>query len=94
MSGKILRLEGGLSLASKVNWAPLDMAGANLLGLSVLFKMRAYELNWGHASFFFPTEREFDAVFYINVGEKYVYYGEQHVLGKQNHAYIRCVKDY
>lgn len=85
---------GGLSLASKVNWAPLDMAGANLLGLSVLFKMRAYELNWGHASFFFPTEREFDAVFYINVGEKYVYYGEQHVLGKQNHAYIRCVKDY
>ncbi len=83
----------GADLVSKANWK-LNERYVNSSGMSVLFMMRAYELNWGHASFFFPTEREFDAVFYINVGEKYVYYGEQHVLGKQNHAYIRCVKDY
>ncbi len=83
----------GQDLVSKANWE-LNNRYVNSSGMSVLFTMRAYELNWGHASFFFPTEREFDAVFYINVGEKYVYYGEQNVLGKQNHAYIRCVKDY
>ena len=83
----------GQDLVSKANWK-LNKRYVNSSGMSVLFTMRAYELNWELADFFFPTEREFDAVFEINIGEKYVNYGEQHVLGKQNHAYIRCVKDY
>ena len=83
----------GADLVSKANWK-LNERYVNSSGMSVLFMMRAYDLNWSQAWFFFPSEREFDAVFYINVGEKYVHYGEQHVLGKQNHAYIRCVKDY
>lgn len=83
----------GQDLVSKANWE-LNNRYVNSSGMSVLFTMRAYDLNWSQAWFFFPSEREFDAVFYINVGEKYVHYGEQHVLGKQNFAYIRCVKDY
>lgn len=83
----------GADLVSKANWK-LNERYVNSSGMSVLFMMRAYDLNWSQAWFFFPSEREFDAVFYINVGEKYVHYGEQHVLGKQNFAYIRCVKDY
>ncbi len=83
----------GQDLVSKANWE-LNNRYVNSSGMSVLFMMRAYDLNWSQAWFFFPSEREFDAVFYINVGEKYVHYGEQHVLGKQNFAYIRCVKDY
>ena len=83
----------GADLVSKANWK-LNERYVNSSGMSVLFTMRAYDLNWSQAWFFFPSESEFDAVFYINVGEKYVHYGEQHVLGKQNFAYIRCVKDY
>lgn len=50
--------EGGLALSSKVNWWPVNMSGANLLGLSVLFQMKTYKENWKNATFFLPVEQD------------------------------------
>lgn len=84
---------GGLSMASKANWTT-DKTGANLLGMSVLFQMRSYEKNSSQAWFFLPLEKEYNAVFYMNIMDEYVFYGENVILGKHITAYIRCVKDY
>ncbi|SHH90500.1 major paralogous domain-containing protein [Fibrobacter sp. UWH9] len=85
---------GGLSLASKVNWAPLDMAGANLLGLSVLFKMRAYELSWMQAYFLLPNESSAIGTYAVTITDKYVWFGDNDHLGKHILYSVRCVKDY
>lgn len=84
----------GLPLASKVNWSPLDKAGANMSGLSVLFQMRTYDVNWNQAWFILPSEKDNDAFFYVLVNEKNVYYSTDYVLGKHITVNVRCVKNY
>ena len=84
----------GLPLASKVNWSPLDKVGANMSGLSVLFQMRTYDVNWNQAWFILPSEKDNDAFFYVLVNEKNVYYSTDYVLGKHITVNVRCVKNY
>ena len=84
----------GLPLASKVNWSPLDKAGANMSGLSVLFQMRTYDVNWNQAWFILPSEKDNDAFFYVLVNEQNVYYSTDYVLGKHITVNVRCVKNY
>ena len=84
----------GLPLASKVNWSPLDKAGANMSGLSVLFQMRTYDVNWNQAWFILPSEKDNDAFFYVLVNEKNAYYSTDYVLGKHITVNVRCVKNY
>ena len=84
----------GLPLASKVNWSPLDKAGANMSGLSVLFQMRTYDVNWNQAWFILPSEKDNDAFFYVLVNEKNVYYSTDYVLVKHITVNVRCVKNY
>lgn len=86
--------KGGLALSSKVNWWPVNMSGANLLGLSVLFQMKTYDVNWNQAWFILPSEKDNDAFFYVLVNEKYVYYSTDYVLGKHITVNVRCVRDY
>jgi uncharacterized protein (TIGR02145 family) len=83
----------GLPLASKVNWSPLDKAGANMSGLSVLFQMKTYKENWGNATFFLPAEEDGKKMYRVTVNDSYV---TRNAAAIKNHNwfYVRCVRDY
>jgi uncharacterized protein (TIGR02145 family) len=84
----------GQDLVSKANWE-LNNRYVNSSGMSVLFTMRAYELNWEVATFYMPSEKNDSLVFVSNINEKYVQNGINVTAIKQgNWFYIRCVKDY
>ena len=84
----------GQDLVSKANWK-LNNRYVNSSGMSVLFTMRAYELNWEVATFYMPSEKNDSLVFVSNINEKYVQNGINVTAIKQgNWFYIRCVKDY
>lgn len=83
----------GLPLASKVNWSPLDKAGANMSGLSVLFQMKTYKENWGNATFFLPVEQDDKKMYRVTVNDSYVTQNEPAVK-HHNWFYVRCVRDY
>ena len=83
----------GLPLASKVNWSPLDKAGANMSGLSVLFQMKTYKENWGNATFFLPTEEDGKKMYRVTVNDSYVTQNAA-AIKHHNWFYVRCVRDY
>jgi len=83
----------GEDLASKVNWK-LNKRYVNSTGMSVLFQMRTYDVNWNQAWFNLPSEKDNDAFFYVLVNEKNVYYSTDYVLGKHITVNVRCVKNY
>lgn len=85
--------EGGLALSSKVNWWPVNMSGANLLGLSVLFQMKTYKENWGNATFFLPTEEDGKKMYRVTVNDSYVTQNAA-AIKHHNWFYVRCVRDY
>ena len=85
--------KGGLALSSKVNWWPVNMSGANLLGLSVLFQMKTYKENWGNATFFLPVEQDDKKMYRVTVNDSYVTQNEPAVK-HHNWFYVRCVRDY
>jgi len=82
----------GLPLASKVNWSPLDKAGANMSGLSVLFQMKTYKENWGNATFFLPTEEDGKKMYRVTVNDSYVTQNAA-AIKHHNWFYVRCVRD-
>lgn len=85
---------GGLSMASKANWTT-DKTGANLLGMSVLFDMRDYELSWMLTDFVLPQEMNDSLANVVSVNDDYVSYGKSvGAFKRMNILYIRCVKDY
>ena len=90
---KYFTMTSGAALASKVNWSPLNHAGANLSGMSVLFYMKSYQENWRQAWFLLPVEKNNDAVFYVLINDRDILYSS---FGKRKHntANIRCVRDY
>lgn len=83
----------GLPLASKVNWSPLDKAGANMSGLSVLFQMKTYKENWGLATYHYPVERDSSWIFVEDLSENYAKHSSTAVKNG-NYFYVRCVRDY
>ena len=83
----------GLPLASKVNWSPLDKAGANISGLSVLFQMKTYKENWGLATYHYPVERDSSWIFVEDLSENYAKHSSTAVKNG-NYFYVRCVRDY
>ena len=83
----------GLPLASKVNWSPLDKAGANMSGLSVLFQMKTYKENWGNATFFLPAEEDGKKMYRVTVNDSYVTRNAA-AIKHHNWFYVRCVRDY
>ena len=83
----------GLPLASKVNWSPLDKAGANMSGLSVLFQMKTYKENWGNATFFLPAEEDGKKMYRVTVNDSYVTQNAA-AIKHHNWFYVRCVRDY
>ena len=85
--------EGGLALSSKVNWWPVNMSGANLLGLSVLFQMKTYKENWGNATFFLPAEEDGKKMYRVTVNDSYVTQNAA-AIKHHNWFYVRCVRDY
>lgn len=83
---------GGLSMASKANWTT-DKTGANLLGMSVLFDMRDYELSWMLTNFFTPAEESATIAYSVHVNDVYVKMGAAQ-KSELNRFPVRCVKDY
>lgn len=83
----------GQDLVSKANWE-LNNRYVNSSGMSVLFTMRAYELNWGQANFLLPNESSSIGTYVVTIVEKYVWLGNNDHLGKHIPYSVRCVKDY
>ncbi|OWV08168.1 FISUMP domain-containing protein [Fibrobacter sp. UWH3] len=83
---------GGLSMASKANWTT-DKTGANLLGMSVLFDMRDYELSWMLTNFFTPAEESATIAYSVHVNDVYVKMGAAQ-KSELNRFPVRCVKNY
>ncbi len=90
---KYFTMTSGTALASKVNWSPLNHAGANLSGMSVLFSMRTYKENWTNATFFLPVEQDDKKIYRVTVNNSYVTQNEPAVK-HHNWFYVRCVRDY
>lgn len=82
----------GLDMASKANWTT-DKTGANLLGMSVLFDMRDYELSWMLTNFFTPAEESATIAYSVHVNDVYVKMGAAQ-KSELNRFPVRCVKDY
>ncbi len=83
----------GQDLVSKANWE-LNNRYVNSSGMSVLFTMRAYELNWGQANFLLPNESSSIGTYVVTIVENYVWLGNNDHLGKHIPYSVRCVKDY
>ncbi|MDO4947845.1 MAG: FISUMP domain-containing protein [Fibrobacter sp.] len=82
----------GLDMASKANWTT-DKTGANLLGMSVLFDMRDYELSWMLTNFFTPAEESATIAYSVHVNDVYVKMGAAQ-KSELNRFPVRCVKNY
>ena len=83
----------GQDLVSKANWK-LNERYVNSSGMSVLFKMRAYELSWMQAYFLLPKESSAIGAYAVTITDKYVWFGDNDHLGKHILYSVRCVKDY
>ena len=83
----------GQDLVSKANWK-LNERYVNSSGMSVLFKMRAYELSWMQAYFLLPKESSAIGTYAVTITDKYVWFGDNDHLGKHILYSVRCVKDY
>ena len=83
----------GLDLASKSNWK-LKKKGANSSGMSVLFKMKAYDISVMQAYFLLPKESSKIGTFAVTITEQSVWLGDDDHIGKHIPYSIRCVKDY
>ena len=83
----------GQDLVSKANWK-LNERYVNSSGMSVLFKMRAYELSWMQAYFLLPNESSAIGTYAVTITDKYVWFGDNDHLGKHILYSVRCVKDY